>query len=631
MKKITSKQILGIVLLAVIALTPFYSVAYIIALAYAAKHIQPSKTFGSLASRFILSLLIMVAVIMAIGMILWFVHVPLYPLMTLFGFGVAMLIIGKLLPSPINHSVSIVVDRGDILSAISASAIILLIIAFFYLPKPQDSASVQIITNGYDNIAHVSLLTTDAIERGYVYGYEKDVSTKTLSALGAYPQGWHLATSHLMNGFGVNLLQPTKPLLTANAYIAVLFIWYFITVYVAGRIAWRILQNTLEKKRYQTLDTAVIFILGSFLIQLLVYWGSLLFGFASFFGCLAYLLILTALVIDKEDTNSRSYLFIACMATLAATQSWIIPLPAMLATIFFGFFWHKPLPKWRQLFQKPAKHTALSFIFLLIAVLGGLFQVWVLLKFTSVGATSAQLVAPGGIFWTSNLLVGTLLIFTFVYWLHDKKSHLSDKIVATLAPIILVSAAVYIYQMLMAEATSYYFVKTFGLAMSVLGVFFVPAFILWVLQLKKYVSYPFAGTLIAASILVTLIIGTGQNFLNFSGFMQRNSKVTTQTAEAIVHHFKTTDSTKNQLFVFRNETVLEDTMGTYFANRLTHRADLCDGVVRDDQQTLDDKFKRFKKCIDKTKDHITVITSDKTDKELRSRFGTKNITYVKIP
>jgi len=630
MKKLTTQQILAALALIIVAFTPFYAVAYVAALVYAANYIQPSKTFNSVVSRFILALLIMVAVIMAVGMVLWFVHMPLHPITLLLGFGVSIYGIKKL-TSPTKTTAAPIIDRGDILSAISASAIILLIVAFFYLPKPQDSASVQIITNGYDNIAHVSLLTTDAIEGGYVYGYEKDVSLKTLSALGAYPQGWHLATSHIMNGFGVNLLQPTKALQTANAYVAILFIWYFITVYIAGKIAWRMLQNNLSEKLRSNLDVSIMFLLASLLIQLLVYWGSLLFGFASFFGCLAYLLLLTALIVDKNDSNSRSYLFIACMATLAAAQSWIIPLPAMLATIVLGFFWHAPLPKWKQLFQKPTKYTATSLGFLLIALLGGLFQIWILLRFTSVEATSAQLVAPGGIFWTSNLLVGVLLLFTFGYWLYDKKSKLSDSIIATLTPILLVSAAVYIYQMLMAEATSYYFVKTFGLAMSVLGVFFVPAFILWVVQLKKQVTYPLAGTLIAASILATLVIGSGQNLLNFSGFMQRNSHVTTETAEAIVHHFKTTDSTKNQLFVFRNESVLEDTLGTYFANRLTHRANLCGGIVRDDQQTLDDKFKRFKKCIDKTKDHITVITSNKTDSKLRSRFGTNNITYVKIP
>lgn len=630
MKKFTTQQIAITLALIVVALTPFYGVAYVAALVYAANYIQPSKTFNSVVSRFILALLIMVAVIMAIGMVLWFVHIALHPLITLASFALSIYGIGRL-SSSAKKTTTPVIDRGDILSAISASTIILLIVAFFYLPKPQDSASVQIITNGYDNIAHVSLLTTDAIEGGYVYGYEKDVSLKTLSALGAYPQGWHLATSHIMNGFGVNLLQPTKPLLTANAYVAILFIWYFITVYIAGKIAWRILQNDLSEKLRNKLDVSLVFLLASLLIQLLVYWGSLLFGFASFFGCLAYLLLLTALVIDKDESNSRSYLFIACMATLAAAQSWIIPLPAMLATIILGFFWHKPLPKWRQLFQKPTKHTILSLGFLLIAFLGGLFQIWILLRFTSVGATSAQLIAPGGIFWTSNLLVGVLLLFTFAYWLYDKKSRLSDSIIATLAPILLVSAAVYIYQMLMAEATSYYFVKTFGLAMSVLGVFFVPAFILWIVQLKKHVTYPLAGAVIASSILATLVIGSGQNLLNFSGFMQRNSHVTTATAEAIVHHFKTTDSTKNQLFVFRNESVLEDTMGTYFANRLIHRADLCGGIVRSNEQPMSDKLKRFKKCIDRTKDHITVITSDKTDSELRSRFGTKNITYVKIP
>ena len=620
-----------IALLTVISLTPFYGVAYIVALVYAATFIQPSKTFNSIASRFILSLLIMVAVIMAIGMILWFAHIALHPLITLAGFGAAIYTIGRL-SSSAKKPVATIIDRGDILSAVSASAIILLIVAFFYLPKPQDSASVQIITNGYDNIAHVSLLTTDAIEGGYVYGHEKDVSTKTLSALGAYPQGWHLATSHIMNGFGVNLLQPTKPLLTANAYVVILFIWYFITVYVASRVAWRLLKDNLADKIRNNVDISIVFLLSSLLIQLLVYWGSLLFGFASFFGCLAYLLLLTALILDKDESNSRSYLFIACMATLAAAQSWIIPLPAMIATILLGFFWHKPLPRWKQLFQKkPEKHTTQSIGFLLIATLGGLFQIWILLRFTSVEATSAQLVAPGGIFWTSNLLVGVLLLFTLIYWLYDKKAQLSDKIIVSLAPILLVSAAVYTYQMIMAEATSYYFVKTFGLAMSVLGVFFIPAFVLWVTQLKKHINYPLAGTIIAASILATLVIGSGQNLLNFSGFMQRNSKVTTETAEAIVHHFKTTDSTKNQLFVFRNETVLEDTMGTYFANRLTHRANLCGGIVKDDQQTIDDKFKRFKKCIDRTKDHITVITSDKTDSKLRSQFGTKNITYVKIP
>lgn len=618
-----------VLLATALSFTPLYALSYLLFCYMGAKHMRPSRIFQSQMSRIILNILLLAATVMAVGMVLWLIRTPLHPIIILLSFGALLYLLGRLCPADPRSS-SQTFDRSDLVSTISASVILLFIVMSFYFPKPQDSATFQIITNGYDNMAHVTLLTTDAKENGYVYGFTKDVGHKTISPLGAYPQGWHLTTSHIMNGFGANLLEPTKPLVVANAYLVVLAVWYFITVYIASRVSWRLLEDKITKKDLKKNDTIIVFLLASLLIQLLIYWGSLLFGFASYFGSLAYIVLLAALIIDKDKTNQKAYLLAAGIATLAAAQSWILPLPAMLGSILFGFFWKKEMSfSLSSLLKRPSRQAVFSLICFFIAIFGGLFQVGILLYFNSVGATSAQLVNDGGIFWTSSMLVGVIFLFTFVYWLRSRKNF-SDILLACVLPIVLLSAAIFVYQMLTVEATSYYFVKTLGLAICIIGIFFIPAFVDLVIKLKQGAHYPLAGSMIAAAILVTLVIGTGQNLLNFSGFMQRNSKVTSETAEVIVQYLRTVDNTKNQLVVLRDESFEEDSLGSYLANRLSHRPSVCSGMTKSREQPLDDKFARLQRCMKNSKDHFTVITSDKTHQKTVKRFG-NSITYINVP
>lgn len=620
-----------IVLLFALTFTPFYALTYLAMSYYGAKQLQSSRLFSSLLSRIVMFVLLLAATVMAVGMVLWFVHVPLHPAIVAVVFGGLVYTLIRLYPANNNDSRPLF-DRADAVSLVSASVIIGIIAVSFYLPKPQESASLQIATNGYDSAAHITLLTTDSIEKGYVYGFNKDVGHKTISALGAYPQGWHLATSHLMNGFGVNLLEPTKPLRTVNAYLSILIVWYMITVYIAGRIGWKLIESKLDKLRSKRFDTIIVFLLASVLIQFLVYWGSLLFGFASYFGCLAYILLLAGLIIDKDQDNYRAYLLIACIATLASAQSWIIPLPTMIASIFLGFLWHKKasgLTRLLQHFRRPNKHTVVTTAFLMIAILGGMFQVGILLYFNSVGATSAQLVNDGGIFWTSSMLVSILFLFTLLYWLKNRKKQ-SDWLIANITPTLLLAAAIFAYQQLTTEGTSYYFIKTLGLAVAIMGLFFVPAFVDWIMQLKKDIAYPFAGTLLATVVIAVLFIGSGQNLMNLSGFMQRNSKITTETADVMVTYLKTVDNTKNQLVIFRDESFEEDAMASYIANRLAHRPEACPGIVSSREQPISDKFAKLRKCLNNNpNDHYTIITSDKTDKKVRAQFG-NTLSYIKV-
>jgi hypothetical protein len=630
-KQWTKKQILIAALALMLTFTPFYMIAYLAIAYYGAKHLQASKIFSSLFSRFILFVLLLAGAVMAVGMVLWCIHIAVHPLIVAITFGGLTYVLTRLYPA---KAASAKFDRSDAISLASASIIVGFIALSFYLPKPQDSATLQIVTNGYDNMAHVTLLMTDTKENGYVYGFKDDVGHKTISSLGAYPQGWHLATSHLLNGFGVNLLEPTKPLQAMTAYLGTLLVWYLITVYIAGRLAWRLLEEKISKATTKKADTIIVFLIASALIQFLVYWGSLLFGFASYFGCLAYIVLLAGLVIDKDDENYKAYLLIACVATLAAAQSWILPLPTMLATIALGFLWHKKPTHLAQLlrfFRRPNRHVVMTAGFLAIALIGGLFQVGILLYFNSVGATSAQLVNDGGIFWTSSMLVSILVTGTLIYWLKNKLTHSADWLIANLLPVLLLTAAIFAYQMLTTDGTSYYFIKTLGLAVAVTGLFFVPAFTDWILQLKKDISYPLAGSAVAILVLTLLFIGTGQNLMNFDGFLQRNSKITTETAEVIIDYLRTKDNTKNQLIVFRDASFEEDAMGSYVANRLSHRPEACAGIVSTREQHTEEKLEKLQRCMNNTpRDHFTIVTSDKTDLIVRERFG-DSLSYVKVP
>lgn len=615
--KYSIKLLVAALLVFLISFTNFYSVSYVIVILFFLKYFYVSKTFESYFARFIVSILTFLSIIMLIGILTWFFKIPLYPPLVILATSSLYLFFKRVRST--DSFTPHIINRGDIVSIASSLVILIVIAVSFYLPKPSTAASFQILTNGYDNTAHFSLLETESDARGYVYGSNADTKKETITSLGAYPQGWHLATSHFMNGFGGDLFQSTRPLTGINMYLLSLFLWFILTIYIVTRTSWRLLSSISSKYQYQW-GSYVAFGAATILTQILVYWGSLLLGFASFIGCLVYTGLLAALVIDKNKGNHAISTIMIGLCVVAISQSWLLPFPAVFATLVLSLLISHKYSLSKLLHMKKKiniNSIALPTAVVMVSILSGIFQVAILQKYNPLG-TGGQLNEDGGIFWISMTLLGVLMISTLVGWLSITKTKTSDikdvknKFIIILAPLLLLAFAIFVYQLITAGKTSYYFVKTLGLVVCVIGIFFTPIFVKWVNSIYEEIGN--LGTaLLSVVVIATLIMSTGQNLLSLSNFLQRNSKIPFETAQAIEVYLEQRDVYKDQLIVFRHHTIPEDSDGTYAANRTAHLPDLCaNNVITDKDWSMSGTAERINDCANESGEQITVITSNET-------------------
>jgi len=623
--------VIGVLALIALLFTPFYGIPYLVIVYGLARQLTYSKIFNSLFSRFILAGVIFGTLIMIVGTISWLLHISIHPLfLALVSIGLSILInkLSKTKESPVP-----LFNKGDVISVTLAVILIPIIALSFYFPKPSDASSLQILANGYDNAAHLSLVRTTADDKGYVYGYQNEVKSKTITDLNAYPQGWHLTASHLMNSFGLNFFKSSTPILAINGYLISLAITYVVAIFLATKIMWRLYQQYSGEKD-ESLDAVLVFVVANLLIQLLIYWGSLLLGFASFIACLAYITVIISAVIDTSKNSYMVAILVSCLAAFATVQTWLLPLPAVFLTMLIAYG-----PKVKELLvskkKNDRKYLLQIITFAGIAALGGIFQLAILLKFNPVDSVSA-LNDDGGIFWISNLIFGAIVLLSIFYWRNQHTDKLiSDKFIASVSPFLLLSGTIFIYQMLSMDKTSYYFVKSIGIAVCVVGIFFVPAFLATVIKMTRGSKMIFVNSIVAITVIAVLMVSTGQNTLALSGFKQGNSKITTELAVAIEGYLRSNDVRKTHLMVLRDINTVEESVGTYFANRTAHLPDICESDLSLDfiayarTPSLREKVNRFKQCLDNNESTV-VITSNKSINEIRS-LNDPRIIIVNVP
>lgn len=625
---ISKKNVFILSTLVIFSLTPFYGLSYLIAVYFFSKQVNYSKVFDTIFSKLVLSTIILSVVVMITGTIAWLTKLQTYPILVLIIFAAVSYLFKN---DTKKNATSSLFNKADLISLLLSVLLIPVIIFSFYLPKFESFGSLQILTNGNDNTEHFSLLQTNSDENGYVYGPKEEVLNKTITPLNAYPQGWHLATSHLLNGFGVKLFQSDKPLLALNMYLVALIATYVTALYTVTLLMWRIFQLH-HKKRSETWDDILVFSSANIIIQLLLYWGSLLLGFASFLGCLIYFAVIISAITDKGKYNYLTTLSVACLGAFAITQTWLLPLPAVLGTIALGFVINKKsLTNIKRLLYVKKYIGVRAVLPLALVLFGALFQVYIFIRFSTM-STSDAINNDGGVFWISNILLGIITFFTIHYWMSKHNDQIiSDKFIAAVAPVAFLCGAIFIYQLLSEGRTSYYFVKSLGIMVCMIGIFFVPAFTETLRTISAKSKLPLAGTLLSISILSTLLTSTGQTTLALNGFIQRNSKVTSEIANEVENYLENYDVKSTRLVVLGGENTTEDYVATFLANRTAHIPNLCEIDISPVRYTLSkaEKINRLKNCANKNPKTV-VITSNYTYDAVRA-INNPNLIIVNVP
>ncbi|HVW99139.1 MAG TPA: hypothetical protein VHA52_01650 [Candidatus Babeliaceae bacterium] len=622
MKKILRTDLLLLLAGIVFSITPLYGIGYLCLVAVGAMNLYQSAIFSSFLSRLILSFLLFTSTLMAVGVFTWFIKVPTYPILCVFAFGILLSVIRC---KPEKTLRSKVIDMSDVLSMGLALIAPLVVIGSFCLPHPSYAGVYQFVSTGWDNGSHLNMLQNDGQAQGYVY--EKSPANKFVNSkdrFGAYPQGWHLATSDVVNGFGAKPFSSSKPLAALVTYFVVYLAWYVIAVYCFSKLAWGITKKTVKNIDNSWFAIA-IFSMLNLLFQVVVFYGSLVHGFANYLGCMAYLIIIFAMVYENNTKRSPSTLLTAIIAGVGATLSWLLPLPAIVLVIFLEFFSKKRV----ALRLTTLKKISWTWLVAILALVVTIVQALIFSHMSGAKGSQLQEGTASGSFPISTMFVSAILCLTLLYW--SKIKQINAKASFTIGSFTILAAAVYIDQMFTTFHISYYFKKTIALVFLAGGIYFISAFIAVLYKMKDRYQLSLSATLLMAiGFMCLLLMGSGQDTTSLNYLFQRHSKVTYTTSQAIVSYLSTQDPHRTKLVVIRNLKRSEDSNG-YLYSLLSNLNYTCANYVTG-STSLAVQLHSLNHCANKLgpADDIEVITSDKT-RQLVNNLSATNLQVVNVP
>jgi hypothetical protein len=249
-------------------------------------------------------------------------------------------------------------------------------------------------------------------------------------------------------------------------------------------------------------------------------------------------------------------------------------------------------------------------------------------------ALSEVLNRPGGIFGVSYTFVLLALLGTgaFLSWLSAKGRQPNFRYVlpAILTPVLLLSFGIYFYQSFSTDTVNYFFLKILALGVLLLGAFTCAALAQLLQLLQRQLQNPFYLCICGLTLVMGIIVLTGQSLSNVSTLVQSKAKIDVRTADAISHQLPThIGGNSGYVVVFRQMRPEEDVMGTYVAYNANHHNHEC---IQDILIWLSaDKRKNVAPTISKCATvPTTVIVSKGTYNEV-ARQHNPNIRLVLVP
>jgi MFS family permease len=617
--------LLVIALSIVMSFTPIYSIGVALIIGTIAINfpILSGGPFRLLSTRLAVSFLLFNAWIMLVGCYAWLTHITLPTPIYIVSFIAAYLLTYAFTKPKTLPPVEIESSRlKSSLSAVLALAPIAIIFLSFYFPHPSLSSSVQIITNGYDNTAHLSLIHTTYEHDGYVYGSYEDIKSEIgWETLTAYPQGWHHSTAFLWNGLGQSVFTGTSSALEINLYIITVFTWYFVMSFLFHQALWYILQKTKRVKKLSFVAIAT-FVGMSILAQLLVFWGSLVFGFATFICALAYLFLLVLLIVYTQElklsvraTGATFVAFIvALLSVMAIAQGWLFAVPIAAISTFFGFFHILPFI-YRNIRTKLSAIVPMIVAGVLILAPVAI-QIFINQAYSTQG--SSQINDDGGIFGINTLLALVAIVAAIYYVstgrLRDKK--LTTTLLIIVIPAVAFCALLYIYQLYAIGHTAYFFTKALAMTLCLVWIpLSVAVFSLTNTIRRALPSLAAVSVIVVSFLLIPPMLG--QDITSFTRLLQRNSNMTTEVADKVAAAAMDDSLGKGGTIVLAGQSYDGDTIGSIFTTMQGALSrDHCMGEAMWTIATRrnDELANYLNKCVKDRK--VQVITSPDTSKKI---------------
>ena len=607
---------------------PLYGISYILLLVLGIRSARFSKTFSSSFATAILCFLLLSATVMVVGLLTYLINLPLYPVLCVLTFSLLLVALSRNRNNGPRMSRARI-ETGDWVSLCLGLIAPVIVLLSFLVPHPSYAAIYQFLSTGWDNGSHINLLQNNSNARGYVYGQGHPGKPRdSVDRARSYPQGWHLATAHMADGFKLDPFDAHKPLRLMAYYLAIYLLWYVIAAFCVARVAWALLEKVAKNESKHHLKT-LLFIICNLLIQSVTFYGALSYGFANYIGMLAYLALLIAMALEQTDTPQSGRLIrygVALLAVAAITMTWLLPLPAVVLIVFLSFVVPvvKRKPRVASLLSPHAAiASALTLLFFaLIAI-----QVYMYESFSQ--AQNGQInVGGSGTFSVSVLLFVIVMSIGTLFWLRIRPTN--NAAISTLFPLLLLSFGIYTYQVISSGSTSYYFGKTVGLSLVAAGIFFAPAVTSLLLNARRTWKLSSVSTVVLMiSVVATLTIGCEQSPQAAGLLIQSKSKVPYGTAQATVDYLRHSDPPHTELIVMRHIKRAEDDNG-YMYNLLSNTDFTCANHVTG-SSVLRIQLHSLAKCsraLPTSK--LIVITSRVTDEKVKA-LNLPNVSTVKVP
>lgn len=627
-------EILVFLIAGLLSLTHFYSIGFILVCLYFAGKKSSLRVFSTSLSKFIFSLLMLLATIILIGLAVWLSNAPLHPAYVLIPYIALMTLLTKRHEGTSKKARGALLDKSDLYSVSASLAIPLLIFLSYFIPHYSDAALYQLLSNGWDNSSHVSMIETTSLQKGYAYAKESDNPYDNFS--NAYPQAWHLASSFFASGFGFNPFNPDSPLTVLRSYALTITAWLVLSGYLLAKNSLSIYSRYLKRggDKESSLISYVPLVGGVLVVQLMSTTGAFFLGFANFIGLMTFMLLFASIVMDihkDKKTNRGPHIIAAAVACSAASMCWFLLLPALFAS-FVLYIWHVVIDGNKLKF---VKNNILPLTISVIVLMCALIQVIIFLRYSSTAGTD-QLNAGGGAYENSGLL---LLVMLFASAAAAKlgSTEYIKRLVVLLTPCVGLVFIIFLYQTLLLGETSYYFYKTLDASTLYIGMFFIASLLLLsnTLYKKLHGSAPLTALAITASLCV-LVVGTNQTITPWYRIVQRNSVVSYTAAEAMVNYLKKNDPHTTKIITLTSRSnepgpKKNDVFNGDLVTRVSHLKPTCVFYVVNsyESRAFSARLRRLSKCADETNDTILVITNSVT-REAVAKLGKKNIDIITI-
>ncbi len=610
------------------AFTPYYWVSVLLLLGYfSLQGGYLASWVNSFTARFVVNFLLFGGVLTLCAMGCWLCKVAVLPILPIALYAVFAITI-RLLGDPDNKKKQFI-SWEDALAIGLSSVGILVFIMSFYVGHSQTAASVQAISSGFDNNAHLNLVEADHFQRGYVIGsYANTKQQILLPPLAAYPQGWHLITAFVFTDMGY---RGTTPAQFINAYVIAMLVWQFISIYLFTRaslyFAGKFMERTVSRKAmYIGLAAANV------LFQIAIFWGIFYLGFALFTAVVAYMLLLTGFLADDEEVPASLFtvLAVSLLAAAAVSLSWQLEGPVAFAMIALRYLRKGSFSRLIALLREKLRGT-LIVLFALVSGGAFIFAAFTEHKYSGTG-TGALSNANGGIYGVSDTLVIIVYVVTVAFligFVKRSKGRYDYLIPALILPSFLLAFAIYFFQSFTTETVNYYFVKTLSSGLLIMAVFFTSICAYGAALLHRITAnYLYIG-IVAIVSMMGMIALNGQSLDTLHSLVASKAIIPTATAQALADNLpSTTGSANNFVVVFRQALPQEDVMGSYLAYNANHNYNDCINQVR--VWLGYNKYRAISQINQCAKTvHITVITSKNTRQYIEN-LKSPNIKIVNV-